>query len=117
MPSESDRPATKMNEKSTILLVEDEENDVFFARRVLQSNNIANPLQVAESGEEAIAYLKGEGIYADRKQYPLPMLIFLDIKMPRINGFEVLEWKRTREELKDIPVIMLSSSAIESDKE
>jgi CheY-like chemotaxis protein len=105
-----------MNSQSTILLVEDDENDVFFVKRVFQLNNFTNPLQVAENGETALAYLKGEGIYADRQKYPLPMLIFLDIKMPRVNGFEVLARMRGDEALKNIPVVMLSSSSMAEDK-
>jgi CheY-like chemotaxis protein len=106
-----------MNNQSTILLVEDDENDVYFVKRVFQANHFTNPLQVAENGEIALAYLKGEGIYADRRKYPLPMLIFLDIKMPRVDGFEVLTWMRGDEALKSIPVVMLSSSSMEEDKE
>ncbi|EEF59550.1 response regulator [Pedosphaera parvula] len=106
-----------MLENSTILLVEDDENDVFFFKRAFLLSGLSNPLQVAENGENAIAYLSGAEAYADREKFPIPMLIVMDIKMPRINGFEVLEWLRNRPELKHIPVVMLSSSSTESDKE
>lgn len=106
-----------MNSQSTILLVEDDVNDVFFVKRVFQLNHFTNPLQLAENGEIALAYLKGEEIYADRQKYPLPMLVFMDIKMPRVDGFEVLAWMRQNESLKNIPVVMLSSSSMAGDKE
>jgi len=82
----------KMLQEATILLVEDDSNDVFLMERAFNKARLANPLKVVRDGEEAISYLLGEGIYADRAEYPMPFMILLDLKMPRLSGFEVLEW-------------------------
>ncbi len=95
----------------TILLVEDDPNDVLLIRRAFRKSNVANPIQVVGDGEEAIAYLSGQGPYADRERYPLPLLLLLDLKLPRKSGFEVLEWLRQQPGLKRLPVVVLTSSA------
>jgi CheY-like chemotaxis protein len=79
-------------EPKTVLIADDEPDDVATMRRVFQKARIINPLQVVRDGREAIAYLAGEGIYADRKAYPFPILFFLDLRMPKKSGIEVLEW-------------------------
>jgi CheY-like chemotaxis protein len=99
----------------TVLLVEDNEDDVFFMKMACQRTGIPHALQVVEDGDAAIAYLGGQGSYADRAKYPLPDLIFLDIKMPKRSGHEVLEWIRTQPALKNLPVVMLTSSLANSD--
>src|SRR4051794_15355706 len=81
---------------NTILVVDDNEDDVFALRRALKKANIANPQQIAIHGQDAVDYLSGKGKYADRAQFPLPFLIFLDLKMPFRDGFEVLTWLRTQ---------------------
>jgi CheY-like chemotaxis protein len=93
-----------------VLLVEDDLNDIFLVRRAFKRAEIPNPLHVVTDGAEAIHYLHGEGKYADRQLYPLPRLIVMDIKMPRKTGFEVLEWVKSDNVLKRIPVIIVSSS-------
>ena len=65
---------------------------------------LANPLQIVRNGEEAVSYLDGKGVYADRLVYPLPNLLLLDLKMPRLNGFQVLEWLKTKPDLGALPV-------------
>lgn len=95
----------------TILLVEDDPNDVLLIRRAFRKSDVANPIQVVGDGEEAIAYLSGRGPYADRERYPLPVLLLLDLKLPRKSGFEVLEWLRQQRGLKRLPVAVLTSSA------
>ena len=80
------------NRPFTVLLVEDDLNDIFLVKRAFRTAQIPNPLQVVTDGEEAINYLRGAGKYADRQAHPLPKLIVMDIKMPRRSGFEVLEW-------------------------
>jgi CheY-like chemotaxis protein len=102
---------------NTILLVEDEENDVFFLKYAFKEVGILNPLQVAEDGQEAMDYLSGHGEYADREQFPLPCLILLDLKLPRVMGFEVLQWIREQPALKTLVVIILTSSHLEPDIE
>ena len=67
-------------------------------------------------GEQAIAYLQGSGVYADRRSHPLPCLLLLDIKIPRRNGLEVLHWLRGRPEFKELPVCMVTSSDDERDR-
>ncbi len=94
----------------TILLVEDDPNDVLLIQRAFRKARLVNPLQVVRDGEEAIAYLGGEGAYADREQYPLPALVLLDLKLPRRSGFEVLQWIRQHAGLKRVPVVVLTSS-------
>jgi CheY-like chemotaxis protein len=100
----------------TVLLVEDDLNDIFLVKRAFKKARIMNPLQVVTDGEEATRYLKGEGRYADRHMFPLPKLIVMDIKMPRKSGFEVLEWLKTGEHtLRRIPVVVVSSSGESGD--
>jgi CheY-like chemotaxis protein len=95
----------------TVMLVEDDLNDIFIVKRAFKLAHIQNPLQVVTDGEEAIKYLRGEGKYSDRATYPLPHLVVMDLKMPRKTGFEVLEWiKRDGRPLRRIPVVIVSSS-------
>jgi CheY-like chemotaxis protein len=95
----------------TVLLVEDDLNDIFLVKRAFKVAHINNPLQVVTDGVEAIQYLAGEGKYADRQIYPVPKLIVMDIKMPRGSGFEVLEWvKRDGRPQRRIPIVIVSSS-------
>jgi CheY-like chemotaxis protein len=81
-----------------ILIAEDNEADVLTLRRAFKQLAFTGTLRVAESGAEAIAYLSGDGIFADRDRYPFPDLLLLDLKMPGTNGFEVLQWLREQED-------------------
>jgi DNA-binding response OmpR family regulator len=99
----------------TILLVEDEENDVVFARMAMKKAGIAGGLQVAEDGAQAIDYLNGAGEFADRTRFPLPALVLLDLKLPRVMGMDVLKWIRERPEFDMMLVIMLTSSQQRTD--
>jgi len=101
--------------KLEILLVEDEPHDVFFVRRALEQIAQGHTLHSVANGEEAIAYLRGEGPYAERGAFPCPNIILCDLKMPRMNGFEFLEWVRGHPECSVIPTVIISSSSIESD--
>src|SRR5580704_12646023 len=98
-----------------ILLVEDDENDVFFLQRALKQAQIANPLHRVRDGEEAISYLRGEEEFADREKFPMPTLMLLDLKMPRKNGFEVIDWVRAQPGLKRLPIVVLTSSREDPD--
>lgn len=97
-------------EYDTILLVEDNPRDVLLIQRAFRKANVAIPLQVVEDGEVAIRYLSGEEPYTDRDRYPLPLLILLDLKLPRKSGAEVLAWLRQQPALKRLPVVVLTSS-------
>lgn len=100
-----------MMKTNLILIVEDDGNDVLLIKRAFKKAQTMNPLEVVTDGEEAINYLKGEGKYNDRIQYPIPILILLDLKLPLKSGFEVLEWLKKQEGLKRIPVVILTSSS------
>jgi len=100
---------------STILLVEDSPDDVLLVRRAFQKAGIENPIVAVENGDEALAYLDGTGLYADRQRYPLPTLMLLDLKLPRRSGLEVLAWVRQHSGIKRLPVIVLTSSRDEDD--
>jgi CheY-like chemotaxis protein len=94
----------------TILLVEDNEDDVFFMRDTMKRAGFMNPLQVVTDGRRAVDYLSGSGIYGDRKLFPMPCVVFLDLKLPKMNGYEVLAWIRAKDELRHLPVGILSGS-------
>ena len=100
---------------STLLLVEDEPTSVFFFEHMVKKLGILNPLQIAKDGREALDYLEGVGEFSDRVKFPLPGLVILDLKLPRVTGFEVLQQLRHRPETKHIVVVILSSSASDED--
>lgn len=94
----------------TILLVEDDPNDILLIQRAFAKASLVNPVRVVRDGEEALRYLDGRGLYGDRSRYPLPSLILLDLKLPRKSGIEILEWVRQQSPLRHTPVIVLTSS-------
>jgi len=98
-----------------LLLVEDNEDDVFLMKRALKGAQVINPLHVVEDGQEAVDYLAGAGKFADRAAYPLPAVVFLDLKLPYISGHDVLAWIRRQKELESLVVIVLTSSNEASD--
>jgi CheY-like chemotaxis protein len=100
---------------NTILLAEDDPNDAKLIRRALDKARCGNPVQAVTDGEEAIAYLSGAPPFEDREQYPLPILMLLDLKMPKKNGFDVLHWIRAQPTLKRLPVVVLTSSSVPQD--
>jgi len=93
-----------------ILLAEDNEDHALLTRRAFKQAGLINPLFVVEDGEQAIAYLKGEGKFSNRSEYPLPTLLLLDLKMPHKNGFEVLDWLRRQPTLAALRVVVLTTS-------
>lgn len=101
----------------TILLAEDNPDDVFFFRRALKNIGVKNPLKLVTDGEQAIDYFLGKGVYADRQQHPLPALAILDIKMPKYSGLEVCREIRNDPSLKQLPVVILSTSPEQRDME
>lgn len=96
--------------KGTILLVEDNPDEVELMKIALKRAEFTNPLQVLKDGQEALYYLQGENQYSDRSTYPIPCLMFLDLKLPRVSGPSVLRWIKNHPKLRVIPVIVLTSS-------
>ncbi len=99
----------------TILLVEDNDDDVFLITRAFKSVGLITPIARATDGQDAIDYLSGKGDYADRVKFPLPYLVLLDIKMPFLSGLEVLRWIRGHDLLAALPVVMFTTSSQECD--
>jgi len=97
------------------LLAEDDDNDVYFIQRAFEQLQIELRFRRVVDGEDAIEYLSGEGKYANREEFPLPRLLLLDLKMPRKNGFEVIEWVRNQPKLRKLPVVVLTSSRADPD--
>ena len=98
-----------------ILLVEDDYNDVLLIRRAFRKAKISPPMSIVTDGDEAIAYLSQDGQYADTESFPVPLLVLLDLKLPRRSGLEVLAWLRQQPELKRLLVVVLTSSKESSD--
>jgi len=94
-----------------VLIVDDDPYDAITAEGVVGDLNPILPVQILTSGEDFIAYLQGENIYHDRKQFPYPGLVLLDLKMPRMDGFAVLQWLKDHPEHAKVPVVVLSGLA------
>lgn len=105
-----------MSNLAQILLVEDNQMDVVLTLDAFREAKLKNNINIARNGHEALDYLFGRDKYADRSVYPLPNLILLDLKMPGIDGFEVLRQIKNTDMLKRIPVIILTSSKEEGDR-
>jgi CheY-like chemotaxis protein len=105
-----------MAKTANILLVEDNQMDVELILDAFNEARLANTIQLARDGQEALDYLFGEGKFANRSEYPLPDLILLDLKMPGIDGHQVLKKIKQTDRLKRIPVTVLTSSKDEGDR-
>ncbi len=110
MQKRSNARIINVPDPDVILLAEDREDDITLVRKAFAKAQVGNPLQVVRDGEEAIAYFKGEGKYSNRDEFPLPSLVLLDLKMPRLDGFEVLKWIRQQPGLSALRVVVLTSS-------
>ena len=97
------------------LLLEDDENDIFFMQRAWKQAGILHPLFIFEDGQAGIDYLRGVGKYSNREKYPQPYLLLLDLKLPKLSGKEVLRWIREQPEWRTLIVIALSSSSLDKD--
>jgi CheY-like chemotaxis protein len=95
--------------------VDDDENDIFFVKRAFTEINVHCTFQMLKNGQEVVDYLGGHGDYANRDRFPLPMMILMDLKMPIMDGFQVLTWLRARPGIKVIPTIVFSSSDLPGD--
>ena len=98
-----------------VLYVEDDAADFALLKRVSQKCGTPFSLQHAEDGEKAVAYLSGAGEYADREEHPFPDLVLLDLRLPRLDGFEVLQWIRTNPGTTSLPVVVLAGSSFRAD--
>ena len=98
----------------TILQVEDDPNDVFLLQHAMKKAGVANPIQIASDGQQAIDYLQGAGKFADRGKFPFPCLILLDLKLPYVMGLDVLKWIRKRPG-PAVAVVMLTASGEDAD--
>ena len=103
------------SQKKTILLVEDNPDDVELTLLGLKKNNVANDIVVAQDGAEALDYLFCTGKYAERDASVMPVLILLDLKLPKVDGLEVLKRLRSDDRTKLVPVVILTTSEEETD--
>lgn len=94
-----------------VLLVDDSANDSLLMRTVFERAGFVQPLRFAGDGDEAIAYLRGDGQFQDRRLYPLPTTVLMDLNMPGKNGFEILDWIRHQPHLQRLRVYILSASS------
>jgi CheY-like chemotaxis protein len=101
----------------SILLIEDSADDALLVQRAFRKLGGETRIRVLDNGEKAVAYLGGEGDFADRVRFPLPDLMLLDLKLPRRSGFEVLEWLRGQPGLRRLPVVVLTGSREAADVE
>jgi CheY-like chemotaxis protein len=99
-----------------ILIAEDDENDVILLRRAIRDAGVKNKVVVTCDGYQVVDYLEGQPPYSDRRRYPMPGLIILDIKMRLMDGFEVLAWVQTRPDLQKLPAVILTGSSDERDR-
>jgi CheY-like chemotaxis protein len=102
---------------ATVLYVEDEESDVFFMREAFKHVAPGVQLMAVTDGREALDYLAGRSGFSNRMEYPFPALVLLDLNLPALKGFEVLKWMRQQPQLKNLPVVVFSSSSHSEDKQ
>jgi CheY-like chemotaxis protein len=100
---------------TAVLHVEDDPNDAFLLKHALRKAELPLEIQHVSDGQQAIDYLSGTGAFSDRANFPLPRLVLLDLKLPLLNGFEVLAWARSRSDFLSLPVFVLSSSDLPED--
>jgi CheY-like chemotaxis protein len=111
----TDSDSAALKNRTTILLAEDDPDDVELIRAAFNAASMPYRLQVVTNGEETLQYLKHDPPYADTSRYPTPFILLLDLKMPVRSGFEVLDWIRSRREFDSLLVVILTGSALPSD--
>jgi CheY-like chemotaxis protein len=100
-----------------LLIVEDDPDALFLLNRAFMKVGLSVPVRVVMDGEDAVAYLSGRGTYADRINHPLPCMVLLNLKLPKKSGLEVLEWIRQQPRLRRIPVVIVTTSGEERDRQ
>lgn len=105
------------NNLNPILYVEDDDNDVFLLQYGFRHANVREPLKVVTNGKDAVNYLSGTAQFTNRQDHPLPCLVLLDLNLPLLSGMEVLQWLRAESTLRELPVVILSSSEHPMDKQ
>lgn len=105
-----------MHSAPVVLYAEDEPDDVFFMQAAFRRAGFPSALKTVQNGDQAIAYLSGQPPFSDRTANPRPSVLLLDVNLPLRSGFEVLEWLRTRQDLRDTTVVMFSSSGRPEDR-
>jgi CheY-like chemotaxis protein len=108
---------TDSTARPVILLVDDNPHDVVLIRLAFRKVGIIDTIQLVKDGAEAVRYIKGDGNYSDRLQFPAPTLVLLDLKMPQTSGFDVLHWIKSQPELAKITVVVMSGSKNDADIE
>jgi CheY-like chemotaxis protein len=105
------------NPRPVILLVDDNPHDVVLIRLAFRRVGIIDTIHLVKDGTEAMRYIRGEGAYADRHQFPIPTLVLLDLKMPQTSGFDVLSWIREQPALANVVIVVMSGSRNDEDIE
>src|SRR5687768_9910789 len=96
-------------ETGTVLIAEDDSRDVLLMQRAFRKAHVPNPIQVVSDGSEAVAYLSGQGRFADRQRYPMPLLLLLDLRMPKSTGYDVLNWLAKQSHLEGLHTAVVTS--------
>jgi CheY-like chemotaxis protein len=104
-----------MNQSLPILIAEDDENDVIILERALRQVGFTNPFHVCKDGVDVVAYLCGRAPYQDRQKFPFPRILITDLKMPKMDGMQILKWLHQHQHCNVIPKIVLSASRQASD--
>jgi CheY-like chemotaxis protein len=99
-----------MDRNLTILVAEDSRDDAFFFERAIRKVGLTNPVQIVTDGTAALCYLKGEGVYQNRREFPFPSVLFMDVHLPQVDGFGVLRWLRDHPQCAIVPILVFSSS-------
>jgi CheY-like chemotaxis protein len=107
----------RSSEKKTLLVVDDRPDDIELLKLMFKRSRILNPVHYVAGVEDAICYLKGEGAYADRKAYPFPTLVFVDLHLRDGSGFDILRWIRSHQGHSPIAVVVLSGSDVNAFKQ
>jgi CheY-like chemotaxis protein len=102
--------ATSPGREGPVVIVDDDTSDALLAQGVIDELEPRFPVQILNSGEDFVAYLQGTDLYQDRSKYPYPGLVLLDLKMPRMDGFEVLQWLKDHPEHAEVPIVVLSGT-------